>query len=86
MTAPSPGGLRHGSIVLNGDYVYGSLKYEGGTHRVQRVPKTEKAGRVHTSTVSVAVLPQPSEVSRCCVCMETFYLHLHPQVLHTSKS
>lgn len=56
------GGLRHGSIVLNGDYVYGSLKYEGGTHRVQRVPKTEKAGRVHTSTVSVAVLPQPSEI------------------------
>lgn len=56
------GGLRHGSIVLSGDCVYGSLKYEGGTHRVQRVPKTEKAGRVHTSTVSVAVLPQPTEI------------------------
>ncbi|KAG0718697.1 Peptide chain release factor 1-like, mitochondrial [Chionoecetes opilio] len=56
------GGLRHGSIVVSGDSVYSSLKYEGGTHRVQRVPKTEKAGRVHTSTVSVAVLPQPLEI------------------------
>uniref|UniRef100_A0A0P4VWY9 Prokaryotic-type class I peptide chain release factors domain-containing protein n=1 Tax=Scylla olivacea TaxID=85551 RepID=A0A0P4VWY9_SCYOL len=56
------GGLRHGSLVLSGDSVYSSLKYEGGIHRVQRVPKTEKAGRVHTSTVSVAVLPQPTEI------------------------
>lgn len=56
------GGLRHGSLVLSGDSVYSSLKYEGGIHRVQRVPKTEKAGRVHTSTVSVAILPQPTEI------------------------
>lgn len=42
---------------------YSLLKFEGGVHRVQRVPKTEKAGRIHTSTVAVAVLPQPSEVT-----------------------
>ncbi|KAK3877353.1 hypothetical protein Pcinc_017927 [Petrolisthes cinctipes] len=56
------GGLRHGAAVISGDSVYQALKYEGGIHRVQRVPKTEKAGRIHTSTVSVAVLPQPSEI------------------------
>ncbi len=44
------------------DGVYGSLKYEAGTHRVQRVPETEKAGRVHTSAVTVAVMPEAEEV------------------------
>lgn len=76
ITNTPTGGLRHGSIVLNGDSVYSSLKYEGGIHRVQRVPKTEKAGRVHTSTVSVAVLPQPTEVSHCNHrqnCLQTVY-------------
>ena len=38
------------------------MKYESGVHRVQRVPITEKAGRVHTSTITVAILPVPSEV------------------------
>lgn len=39
------------------------MKFEGGVHRVQRVPKTEKQGRIHTSTMTVAILPQPTEVT-----------------------
>lgn len=39
------------------------MKFEGGVHRVQRVPKTEKQGRIHTSTMTVAILPQPTEVA-----------------------
>ena len=42
--------------------MYGHLKYESGVHRVQRVPVTETAGRIHTSTVTVAVLPEAEEV------------------------
>ena len=42
--------------------VYGRLKYEAGVHRVQRIPATESHGRVHTSTMSVAVLPQPRNI------------------------
>lgn len=56
------GGLRHASLLVSGEDVYQYLKYEAGVHRVQRVPATEKSGRVHTSTVSVAVLLQPEEV------------------------
>ncbi|KAJ9577397.1 hypothetical protein L9F63_006020 [Diploptera punctata] len=56
------GGLRHASILISGDESYHYLKYEAGVHRVQRVPTTEKSGRVHTSTVSVAVLAQPEEI------------------------
>nr|XP_045582728.1 peptide chain release factor 1-like, mitochondrial [Procambarus clarkii]XP_045582729.1 peptide chain release factor 1-like, mitochondrial [Procambarus clarkii] len=56
------GGLRHGVANIKGEAVYQLLKYEGGIHRVQRVPKTEKAGRIHTSTASVAVMPHPSEI------------------------
>lgn len=41
------------------------MKFEAGVHRVQRVPKTEKQGRTHTSTMTVAVLPQPTEVPPC---------------------
>jgi len=47
---------------VKGENAYGYLKYEGGTHRVQRVPETEKQGRVHTSTATVAVLPETEEV------------------------
>jgi peptide chain release factor 1 len=47
---------------VKGENVFRFLKYEGGVHRVQRVPETEKAGRVHTSTVTVAVLPEAEEV------------------------
>uniref|UniRef100_T1JIE3 Prokaryotic-type class I peptide chain release factors domain-containing protein n=1 Tax=Strigamia maritima TaxID=126957 RepID=T1JIE3_STRMM len=56
------GGIRKGSINITGKNVYGALKFEGGVHRVQRVPKTEKTGRIHTSTVAVAVLPKPTEI------------------------
>lgn len=54
-------GIRHASIIMSGDETY-KLQHEGGVHRVQRVPATEKSGRVHTSTASVAILPAPSEV------------------------
>lgn len=48
--------------MVSGHNCYRLLQYEGGVHRVQRIPKTEKSGRVHTSTVTVAILPQPAEV------------------------
>lgn len=54
-------GIRNVSIMLSGNEV-SKLKYEGGVHRVQRIPVTEKSGRVHTSTASVAVLPAPSDI------------------------
>lgn len=56
------GGLRHAVATVSGQNVFLRMKFEGGVHRVQRVPKTERAGRMHTSTVTVAILPQPSEV------------------------
>jgi peptide chain release factor 1 len=56
------GGLKEVIFGITGKDVYGTMKYEGGTHRVQRVPETEKAGRVHTSTVTVAVMPEAEEV------------------------
>ncbi|XP_038053077.1 peptide chain release factor 1-like, mitochondrial [Patiria miniata] len=56
------GGLRHASVSVSGDEAYKLMKHEAGVHRVQRVPKTEKAGRIHTSTMAVAVLPQPKEI------------------------
>ncbi|XP_070589825.1 peptide chain release factor 1-like, mitochondrial [Erythrolamprus reginae] len=57
------GGLRHASASIKGLEAYGHLKFEGGVHRVQRVPKTEKQGRIHTSTMTVAILPQPSKIT-----------------------
>ncbi|XP_061646392.1 peptide chain release factor 1-like, mitochondrial isoform X1 [Phyllopteryx taeniolatus] len=57
------GGLRHASASISGRRSYQTMKFEGGVHRVQRVPKTEKQGRMHTSTMTVAVLPQPTEIS-----------------------
>ena len=56
------GGLKEVSALISGDKVYSRLKNEGGVHRVQRVPETETQGRVHTSTVTVAVLPEAEEV------------------------
>ena len=47
---------------VEGPGAYSLLRHEGGVHRIQRIPRTEKAGRVHTSTATVAVLPQPDEV------------------------
>lgn len=57
------GGLRHASASVCGDQCYKKMKFEAGVHRVQRVPKTEKQGRMHTSTMTVAVLPQPTEIT-----------------------
>ncbi len=52
------GGLKQIVFEIKGKDVISELKYEGGVHRVQRIPKTEKSGRIHTSTVSVAILPK----------------------------
>jgi peptide chain release factor 1 len=56
------GGLKEAIAVIEGHSVYSKLKYESGVHRVQRVPATEQQGRIHTSAVSVAVLPEADEV------------------------
>lgn len=56
------GGIREVTLHVQGSGVYGYLKFESGVHRVQRVPKTETQGRVHTSTATVAVLPEAEEV------------------------
>ncbi|MDH3215201.1 MAG: peptide chain release factor 1 [Candidatus Krumholzibacteria bacterium] len=56
------GGLKEIIFLLQGNDAYGTLKYEKGVHRVQRVPVTESSGRIHTSAVSVAVLPEAEEV------------------------
>ena len=58
----SGGGYRRCSASIIGDDVYASLKFEGGVHRVQRIPVTEKAGRMHTSTISVSIVPQPKDI------------------------
>ena len=55
------GGYKEISFSISGKYVYGSLRYESGVHRVQRVPETETQGRVHTTAVTVAVLPEAEE-------------------------
>jgi len=56
------GGLKEIIAMVEGERVYSRLKYESGVHRVQRVPKTEASGRVHTSAVTVAILPEADEV------------------------
>jgi peptide chain release factor 1 len=58
----SIGGYKEVIALINGDKVYSKLKYESGVHRVQRVPVTEQQGRVHTSAITVAVLPEADEV------------------------
>ena len=55
------GGFKEYIMVLSGPKVFRLLQYEGGTHRVQRVPETEAQGRIHTSAITVAVLPEPEE-------------------------
>ncbi|MCU0791679.1 MAG: peptide chain release factor 1 [Opitutaceae bacterium] len=65
------GGFREVSFLVRGQDVYKQLKFESGVHRVQRVPSTEANGRIHTSTVTVAVLPEAEEVD----------LHIDPQDL-----
>jgi peptide chain release factor 1 len=56
------GGYKEIIFSVSGRKVYGDFKYEAGTHRVQRIPETEKQGRIHTSTATVAVLPEAEEV------------------------
>jgi len=61
MTEGTVGGFKEIIFEISGDNVYGQMKYESGVHRVQRVPKTETQGRVHTSAASVVVLPEADE-------------------------
>jgi peptide chain release factor 1 len=56
------GGIKEATFAVKGDGAYSVYKYEGGTHRVQRVPDTESQGRIHTSTATVAVMPEAEEV------------------------
>lgn len=56
------GGFKEISFIITGKGAYSKLKYESGVHRVQRIPSTESGGRIHTSTVTVAVLPEAEEV------------------------
>ena len=60
--AGTSGGFAQIEFMIKGDSVYSKLKYESGTHRVQRVPTTESQGRVHTSTATVAVLPEVEDI------------------------
>ncbi|SFD29127.1 bacterial peptide chain release factor 1 (bRF-1) [Chitinophaga sp. CF118] len=61
-TPGSAGGYKEVVVEVNGEDVYGTMKFESGVHRVQRVPATETAGRVHTSAATVAILPEADEV------------------------
>ena len=56
------GGLKEATALIEGDKVYSKLKHESGVHRVQRVPQTEASGRIHTSAITVAILPEAEEV------------------------
>jgi len=56
------GGIKEAVMAVRGDAIYGTLKYESGVHRVQRVPATESSGRVHTSAASVVVMPEAEDV------------------------
>lgn len=62
LTASDLGGIKNVAFSLAGDGVFSRMKYESGVHRVQRVPTTESGGRIHTSTVTVAVTPEAEEV------------------------
>ncbi|MEO6391099.1 MAG: peptide chain release factor 1, partial [Pyrinomonadaceae bacterium] len=56
------GGMKEATALIEGDKVYSKMKHESGVHRVQRVPQTETSGRIHTSAITVAVLPEAEEV------------------------
>lgn len=70
------GGYSKVVLLVSGDNVYGTLKYESGTHRVQRIPKTESQGRVHTSAATVAVMPifemEDVEINKADLSWDTF--------------
>ena len=56
------GGMKSVSFMISGQGAYSKLKYESGVHRVQRVPETESGGRIHTSTITVAIMPEVEDV------------------------
>jgi peptide chain release factor 1 len=62
MSPGNSGGIASATVTLSGEAVYSSMKYESGVHRVQRVPATEAQGRIHTSTITVAVMPEAEDV------------------------
>jgi peptide chain release factor 1 len=62
MSPGNAGGVKDATLTLSGENVYSILRYESGVHRVQRVPKTEAQGRIHTSTITVAVMPEAEDV------------------------
>ena len=62
VSANDGAGVKEGTFAVRGDGAYSVFKFEGGTHRVQRVPETESQGRIHTSTATVAVMPEAEEV------------------------
>jgi peptide chain release factor 1 len=62
MTDTGVGGIKDATAVIEGDSVYSKMRFESGVHRVQRVPQTETQGRIHTSAITVAVLPEAEEV------------------------
>jgi peptide chain release factor 1 len=62
MSESGAGGAKEILALVSGDKVFSKLKYEGGVHRVQRVPVTEAQGRIHTSTITVAVMPEADDV------------------------
>ncbi len=71
LTEGSLGSIREAVMIVRGSMAYGTLRYESGVHRVQRVPETENQGRIHTSAATVAVLPEAEEVD----------LHIDPNEL-----
>jgi peptide chain release factor 1 len=62
MSPGNAGGVKDATITFSGEHVYSHMKYESGVHRVQRVPATETQGRIHTSTITVSVMPEAEEV------------------------
>jgi len=62
VTPSDAGGIKEATFAIKGDGAYSVFKFEGGTHRVQRVPETESQGRIHTSTATVAVMPEAEEM------------------------
>ena len=62
MSDTGVGGIKDATAVIEGDNVYSKMRFESGVHRVQRVPQTESSGRIHTSAITVAVLPEAEEV------------------------
>jgi peptide chain release factor 1 len=73
MSRGGAGGVKDATVTLSGDAVYSQLKYESGVHRVQRVPATEAQGRIHTSTITVAVMPEAEDVD----------IHINPADIET---